>query len=339
MSENLTVSVAVCTYHGEAFLRQQLESFSAQTHLPDEIIFGDDGSSDRTLEILYEWKSQVPFQVQVIRNPQNLGYAKNFENVLRHCTGDVIILSDQDDVWHFDRIARTVKFFQEKPSVGAVFCNANLINGEGESLDTDLITYTRPWFHFREAGWLFPEAKHEEIAIFGCAAAVKKEIVSQLFPMPDDWGHDVWIYGFTPYISEIDVLPECLFDYRLHGKNVSMKLETDAYRQWKNSYFRDAVYFYQLYEKKRNDIYRRLYSLPESSRKTRHVKFLMEQEKHLSRRKKFQDNLLLNFPWMIWEFLSGGYFRFPQPIKSILFDVKEGLSRYFHRKHPERNTS
>lgn len=323
--KNLSTSVALCTYNGGRFLRRQLESISAQTLAPQEVIVGDDGSTDDTLEIVARWAEEVSFPVKILKNEKNLGYAKNFENVISHCTGDVVFLSDQDDVWHPERIARTTQIFAEKPEVGAVFCNANLIDENESPIGMDLITYTKPWHCLREPGWLFPEAAAEEIAIFGCAAAIRKTLAETLFPMPDAWGHDVWIYGFSRYLAEVEVLAEPLFDYRLHGKNVSMKLGTDAYETWRKAYFREAVYLFRLYAQKREDIRRHLTKLPDSPRKTRHLAFLSRQEKHLARRAKIQENPFRYFPLWLWEFFTGGYFRFPQPIRSFLFDMKEGL--------------
>ena len=93
-----TVSVALCTYNGERFLQEQLDSIAMQTWTPDEVVVGDDGSSDSTLEILERWKQSVPFSVRIERNERNLGFAKNFESTLSRCTGDVVFLCDQDDV-------------------------------------------------------------------------------------------------------------------------------------------------------------------------------------------------------------------------------------------------
>lgn len=321
----MKTSIALCTYNGEKFLRDQLASFAAQTVLPDEVVVGDDGSSDATLEILTQWAKTVPFPVRVTRNEKNFGYAKNFEAVIARCTGDVIFLSDQDDAWHPGRISQTLAVFAEKPEVGAVFCNADVVGEKDEPLGMDLVTYTRPWFRWREPGWLFPEAADEEIAIFGCATAIRRTLAGLLFPMPDGWGHDVWIYGFSRYFAEIAVIAEPLFDYRLHGENVSMKLGAEAYTAWRDAYFRDAVYLYRLYTQKRADIRQFLDTLPDSPRKSTRLAFLAAQEKHLARRAKIQHSPLRHAQLWLWEIFTGGYFRHPQAVKSMLFDLKEGL--------------
>src|SRR5579875_4103543 len=73
----LRTSVAMCTYNGEAFVREQLESILRQTQLPDEIVISDDCSQDRTLEIVRETLAGCPFSVRILQNPENLGFIKN----------------------------------------------------------------------------------------------------------------------------------------------------------------------------------------------------------------------------------------------------------------------
>src|SRR5882757_2441246 len=95
----LRTSIALATYQGERFLPQQLESFLGQTRRPDELCISDDGSTDETLDIIRAFASSAPFPVKCVANPVRGGVNKNFENAVSHCTGEVILFSDQDDVW------------------------------------------------------------------------------------------------------------------------------------------------------------------------------------------------------------------------------------------------
>ena len=85
------------TYNGGPYLREQLDSIAAQTHLPDELVVCDDDSTDRTVAILEDFAATAPFPVRVYVNPKNLGTAKNFERAIGLATGEVIALADQDD--------------------------------------------------------------------------------------------------------------------------------------------------------------------------------------------------------------------------------------------------
>ena len=104
MTHSKTISVAMCTYNGEKYLREQLESIALQTRLPAELVICDDRSTDSTSEIIRNFADSAPFPVRFNLNPVNLGGAtkgitKNFEQASRLCTGDLIAFCDQDDVW------------------------------------------------------------------------------------------------------------------------------------------------------------------------------------------------------------------------------------------------
>ncbi len=111
-SKENRISVALCTFNGERFLPRQLASIQQQTRLPDELVICDDRSTDTTLAIVRSFASSVSFPVKVMQNERNLGSTKNFENAMRLCSGDLIALSDQDDVWYPQRLARSEQELQ-----------------------------------------------------------------------------------------------------------------------------------------------------------------------------------------------------------------------------------
>src|ERR1017187_10286490 len=98
-----TVSIAMATYNGEKFLSKQLESFSCQTLMPDELVVCDDGSRDGTLAILEAYAAEAQFPVRIIKNDTNLGYSANFAKATSLCKGEIILFSDQDDIWFDDK--------------------------------------------------------------------------------------------------------------------------------------------------------------------------------------------------------------------------------------------
>ncbi len=100
------VSIAMCTYNGQRFLAQQLQSFLDQTVQPDELVVCDDVSSDDSVAVVEAFAARAPFAVRVFRNPQNLGYIRNFEQAIAQCTGDLVFLCDQDDVWDPHKIEK-----------------------------------------------------------------------------------------------------------------------------------------------------------------------------------------------------------------------------------------
>lgn len=94
-----SVSVAMATYNGAAYLAGQLQSLARQTWLPAELVVTDDGSSDDTLNILATFSRSAPFPVRVFKNDTRLGYRANFMKAARLCTSDLVAFCDQDDVW------------------------------------------------------------------------------------------------------------------------------------------------------------------------------------------------------------------------------------------------
>ena len=96
----MKISIAMTAFNGAKYINEQLNSFASQTRLPDEVVVCDDISSDDTFEILDNFARSAPFKMIVVRNNKNLGYTKNFEKALSLCSGDLIFLSDQDDIWY-----------------------------------------------------------------------------------------------------------------------------------------------------------------------------------------------------------------------------------------------
>jgi len=99
------ISVAIATYNGEKFIQRQLQSILEQLDENAEIIISDDGSSDNTLTVIKNFNDK---RITVLRNPEK-GLIKNFENALKHTTGNIIFLADQDDVWVKGKVTTMIK--------------------------------------------------------------------------------------------------------------------------------------------------------------------------------------------------------------------------------------
>src|SRR5207244_12381537 len=128
-----TISVAMCTFNGSRFVAEQLTSIAAQTRPPDELIICDDCSSDETPKLVEAFIRTATFPVQLQVNEQNLGLTRNFERAIGLCKGDFIALSDQDDVWLPEKLARMESVFTSSPDLGLVFSDAELVD-ENRSL-------------------------------------------------------------------------------------------------------------------------------------------------------------------------------------------------------------
>ena len=128
----MKLSVSMITFQGAAYLKAQMDSILGQSIPVHEIIVCDDGSTDETREILASYAADHP-QIQLIFNEKNLGTVANMQQCLRHTSGDMIFLADQDDVWLPIKVEKALAFFQEHPDADAVFSNAGIIDETGET--------------------------------------------------------------------------------------------------------------------------------------------------------------------------------------------------------------
>lgn len=130
MSTLPTISVAMATYNGEAYLQAQLDSLAAQTVLPIELQIGDDGSTDRTEKIIRDFASVAPFPVNLTRNAERLGYANNFIETAQRCSGDYIAFCDQDDLWFPNKLSRVAGFLAANTKLNFV-SHAVILSDDG----------------------------------------------------------------------------------------------------------------------------------------------------------------------------------------------------------------
>jgi hypothetical protein len=189
------ISIAMCTYNGDAYVCDQLDSFLGQTQQPDELVVCDDGSADNTLQILEQFTEEAPFPVRVYQNEQRLGATKNFERALRLCKGDFVFLSDQDDVWLPQKVAMLSQALRSDPDAGYVFSDALVVDEMLRPLGYTMwqsIGFTqaqrRRFSQGRQLGVLL---KHNVVT--GATMAFRAEPRSIILPIPSESVHDEWI--------------------------------------------------------------------------------------------------------------------------------------------------
>lgn len=217
-----TISVALCTRNGARFLREQLDSIAAQTLPVDEIVVGDDASSDATLDIVAAWATTHPaIRVVLLNNDPPLGVRGNFERTLLACTGAIIALSDQDDVWHPDKLERLVAALHEHPAALLVHSDARLVDADGAPNGTLLLQSLEatPWERSElAAGRALPVLIRRNL-ITGATAVLRSELLALAAPFPEHWVHDEWLAVVAACDGGVVLVDEPLVDYRQHGAN------------------------------------------------------------------------------------------------------------------------
>lgn len=213
------VSVCMATYNGGQYIKLQLESILSQLGSNDEVVISDDGSNDITRDIVLSLGDN---RVRLLENSGSHGFVSNFENSLQNAKGDIIILSDQDDVW-FDRKVETVS--DALKNYDLVIHDAQLIDGDGNSLGktyySTLHHKTGFWANLWKTRWL------------GCCMAFRREVLDYCLPIPKSVvAHDYWIgmMGMVKFRSCF--LDDVLIGYRRHGNNVSTSSEKSRNSLW-----------------------------------------------------------------------------------------------------------
>ncbi|MFC1451550.1 glycosyltransferase, partial [Bacillus cereus] len=129
-SVTTTVSVALCTWQGERYIAAQLRTVGAQTVLPTQVVIVDDASTDGTWGVLEQEVATLHargIEVVLRRQQQNVGYVRNFESALLQCSGDIVFLCDQDDLWREDKIETFLRIFDARPGLRLLHSNAQLV--------------------------------------------------------------------------------------------------------------------------------------------------------------------------------------------------------------------
>ena len=224
----MSLSVALCTHNGAAYIEEQLQSILDQPLRPDEIVVSDDASTDATLEIVEtvvaSWREAHPaadVELHIIRNTGPLGVTANFEQALAACTGDLIALSDQDDLWHLRRLERMVAEFTRRPALLLLYTDARLVDQSGHPTGQTLMATLGVSAADKAAvhGGRALDILLRRNIVTGATTILRREVVERSRPFPESWVHDEWLAMVAALTGEVDFLDETLIDYRQHGGN------------------------------------------------------------------------------------------------------------------------
>ena len=217
-----TISIALCTYNGARFLQEQLDSFRAQTRQPDELVVFDDSSQDATAEIIEKFSRDAPFPVTLHVNPETLGSTRNFESAISACTGDIIFLSDQDDVWLPHKIERIAAEFAKDAGAALVFSDAEIVDENLAPLRPHLLSRA---IAGADSRGVKERSSFEELllqnVVTGATTAFAAKCRNAILPFPagiPNLLHDAWIALAIANDAELVFIDEPLMKYRQHGR-------------------------------------------------------------------------------------------------------------------------
>ena len=204
------ISVCLATYNGEKYIIEQLTSILVQLSDNDEVIISDDHSTDNAIPLIQSLNDP---RVKIFINELGQGYTRNFENAINNASGDIIFLSDQDDVW----IENKVKLMSEK------LLSHDLVISDALISDSNLTPTLGSHFkvHGTKSGFLNNWLKTRYI---GACMAFRREMLSKLLPFPSQskWcAHDYWIANVGELYYKVELIDTPLIKYRRHGHNAS----------------------------------------------------------------------------------------------------------------------
>ena len=225
-----TVSVALCTRNGARYVAEQVRSILAQRPVPIEIVVGDDDSRDDTLAVIESVFAEaraagrgVATELVVRRHQPALGVVGNFADAMAHCRGDLIALSDQDDVWRHDKLARLVPLFVDAAELNLVHSDARLVDGDGHALGLTLLEALEATVGERAGlteGDAFTVLLRRNL-VTGATVVFRRTLLTRAAPLPVEWVHDEWLAAIAAAQSPgaVRLVPEPLIDYRQHDAN------------------------------------------------------------------------------------------------------------------------
>lgn len=214
------ISVALCTYNGARFLRQQLQSIEKQSLLPAEVVISDDGSTDQTLSLIEKFAVEAPFLVRVTATEGNLGSTQNFERAIAQCRSPIVALADQDDLWKVDKLERLQHAFDLNPDASFVFTDADLIDVNGAALSGtawEWLDFEADSYNAEPAALQFRRIIRGNF-VTGATMAFRANLFPILRPFPAELYHDEWIATIAHGHGKRGIaLPEPLIAYRQHS--------------------------------------------------------------------------------------------------------------------------
>lgn len=320
------ISIAMCTYNGAEFLPAQLESIMAQSRRPDEIVICDDGSTDQTTAILNQFASASSV-AKIHINKNNLGTIKNFEQAIGMCTGDVIALSDQDDVWRHDKLQMIDETFRNNPTAGLVFSDAEIVDENLKPLNRRMWNEVGFDAHKRK---LVANGRALEVllpgwTVTGATMAFRSNFTKLSLPIPTEIAmiHDGWIALTIAAVAPVVMIDEPLIKYRQHERQqIGAPTRTQA------STDRGGI---EAALRRRNnvaDLHKILTTLAERLSANAHLydtrsalSFVSDYSFHLNVRANLPQRRLNRVPSILRELLSLRYHEYANGFKSAAKDL------------------
>lgn len=264
------ISIALTTFNGENFLKEQIDSILTQTYTDIELIVCDDMSTDSTKEILLNY-AENDCRCKVFFNDTNLGFMKNFEKAISLCTGNYIALSDQDDIWEPSKLATLLSKIDDYDFV----CSDSLLVDEnGFSQNITMKNVCNYHWIPRDTDSLFKRLLFTNIVQGSTMLARADFLKSCPSAPPEIKFHDYWFALHSCAKNGFYYYDDCTIRYRQHSSNITNNKKLEFKTELKKGVTSQEDYkkYCEFYEEKINQ-YKTLQNL---------IEFKPSQKKYIS---------------------------------------------------------
>lgn len=232
------VSVAMATYNGEKYIKEQIKTILDCLEENDELVISDDGSTDNTLCIINSFNDD---RIVLIKGPRK-GIKQNFANAIKNTSGEYIFLSDQDDIWEKDKVTEVIKCFEKE--------NCTLVVHDAEVVDENLNMVMSSYYSYRNSGKGIIKNIYKNTYI-GCCMAFLSKAKKYVLPIPNDIEmHDQWIGILNDKYGKTYFSTKKLIKYRRHSLNNSQMNHYGIIKMIKNRLTFIVRYMERIYEKR-----------------------------------------------------------------------------------------
>ena len=216
---SMKISVCIAVYNGEKYIKLQILSILEQINEDDELLIVNDCSIDKTIEIIENTKDK---RIKIISNDTNLGTVESFEKSIANASGNIIFLSDQDDIWMPGKVEKFCATFNENSKTTLAISDAVIINESGQ-VTADSFFAIRGSFRSDPFSNIIKNKYH------GCTLAFRKEMLEYILPFPKDLPmHDIWVGIVSSIFGEVVYIDEPLIQHRRHDSNTGRGMNNNA---------------------------------------------------------------------------------------------------------------
>ncbi len=214
-----SIDILLATYNGEKYIPEQLDSILGQTYQTFRLLISDDGSTDKTREILEQY-AKKDSRIVLFLQEKNLGYIRNFEFLLKQVTSAYFMLSDQDDVWLPNKIETSMACLNKE--------GADFVFGDLQVVDQELHMQYPSFGAFMQLDRKIKTCLHKKTlnylynCVTGCTILAKSTLLKKMLPIPNTSkyvAHDHWMGLMASLYGKMAYVPETYILYRQHGDN------------------------------------------------------------------------------------------------------------------------